>query len=971
MRKLYIAEKRDLAEVVVRALEILSGKTAETHYGAKKSGYIVVGEDAVTWLQGHMYDSCKPTEFGYPFGEIDKLPIVVPVEDWRYEIIKGYGWNAIQEPIVRGLLKDCKTIVNVGDPEREGQLLIDLSLKQWGIDPFAPNVYRLWFEDILVPTIKKAIESEFLNAEKTTLFLSALTRMMMDYEWGMTLTGLVTELVRRSGGHGLFTVGRLQTTIQRIIHDRDDARRKFKPTDHFQPFVLFRHPQGTFTAKWEWPSDTPLNAEGLLVNKSIVEAMVAKTTGQPGQIVSFTKKPKTTSQPLPFHLASITVDLAARYNYTAARTLDLAKKLYLPDSLSSYPRGDSRYLTQAFREIDLPEIMENLSHIDEFANIVRNSDLSITSKCWDDSKVKDHHAIVPTKKLTKDEWDKLSEDEKNFMRATCTQLIAQFYPPEQYDALEAMVACAGEKFKATGRIVTSPGWKTLFSKVPDELADPESKIPSIPVMAQGDAVLPENVDFGPKRTEIPPRLNDGSLIALLESPASLMTDANLRKISRETAGIGRPSTRSSTIETLITRKYITRPNSKKPLELETTEVGFNMIEVLPEAVTSIEMTAEWEERLSNIRNGTETLEAVKTSMEKELAAICKEMRDKYGARGLSIEGMTVCVPMAGEDEVCPKCGEGHLKTIFLTKGNRMVRYLVCDRGRDKCGYVKSDVEPLPGDGEVCPKCGQGHLKTIAYPDPKNPEATKRALVCNRPRADCGFIKGELPDVDPLPGDGNVCPKCGKGHLKTIPYKDPRNQAPRRGLVCDQGKDKCDYFKTDTVPMDGTGTLCPLCKTGHLVTIDYPDKDKPMSFKRALVCDQGRSKCGFVKHDDNGPPIRPLPGDGSLCTKCGVGHMKTIRFLATDPNNPSGPKKPTTALACDRGREACGNLMFASDIPPSPLPGDGKVCPKCNQGHMRTKMIPSREDKNKKYIALACDKEGCRNLEYPDDRRRKK
>ncbi len=968
MRKLYIAEKRDLAEVVVQALASLSGQTPETHYGNRKSGYIVVGNNAVTWLQGHMYDSCKPDAFGYSFGAIDRLPVIIPPDEWKYEIIQGHGWNNLQEPILKRLVREYDTIVNVGDPEREGQFLIDLSLKQWGIDPFAPNVYRLWFEDILVPTIKRAIEGEFLNAEKTTLFNSAFLRSMLDYEWGMSFTELLTELVKRGGGTGLFSAGRLQTTIQRIIHDRDEARRKFRPVDHFQPTVTFQHPGGAFEARWRWPDGTKLDEAGRLIDRSVVDAMIARVTGQSGQITAYRSTPKTTPQPLPFHLASITVELAARYNYTAAQTLDIAKKLYLPDSLSSYPRGDSRYLTRAFREHDLPTIMENLSHIDEFAGLVAKADLSITSRCWDDSKVKDHHALVPTKKLDQAEWSRLNEAEKNFMRATCMQLIAQFYPPMRYDSLEAEISCAGEDFRATGRTVTDPGWKALFSNVPEELEDQDDKIPAIPAMGVGETVQQVKTDPGPKRTTIPPRLNDGSLIALLETPASLVTDSSLKKVFRETAGIGRPSTRSSTIETLILRGYVTRPTKSKPLELETTQVGYNMIDVIPEGLKSIAMTAVWEDRLSHVREGTETIAAVKADVEQEMKTICAELIEKYGATGLQIEGMTKCEPMPGDGQTCSKCGQGHLKTIFINRQGKLKRFLVCDRGREVCDFIKSDVEPLPGDGEVCPKCGKGHLKTINYQDKKNPGKTKRALVCDRPRDDCGFIKSDTP---PLPGDGEVCPKCGKGHLRTIPYEDRRNKAPRRGLTCDQGRGKCDYFKSDLVPMDGTGTVCPTCHKGHLITIDYPDKDKKFGFKRALVCDQGRDKCLFVKHDDNEPPIRNLPGHGEVCGKCGVGRMKTIRFMATDSKNPTGPKKKVTALACDRGREACGNLVFAEDIPPGPLPGDGKVCSKCGKGHMRTKMIPSKEDKTKKFIALACDNQECRNLEFPDDRKRRK
>ena len=971
--KFYIAEKRDLAEKLAPCVAAIYGGTVE-----QKDGWIQVGENAVSWFRGHMYESAKPQAYGYQFGDLKNMPVIVPDGAWQMEIREDkYNWYVKQVKLIRSLLPNYSMIVNVGDAEREGQLLIDEALIQWGIDPFGPNILRLWSDDLTAPKLTAAIKSQFPNAEKKTLYEAAITRSYIDYEWGMTFTGMFTEFVRMgTGNKQLISIGRLQMAMTRIVANRDKERREFRPTDHFLPSAKCSHSNVDFKAKWQWGENTPLDSMGRLTDRSVVQNLVTKIAGKQGRVDGFSRDPKETAPPLTYHLSAVTSELASKHGFSSDKTLALASKLYL-DELSSYPRGDSRYLTNGVRQ-EIPQIFENLKDIPEFSDILKDVDLNIKTACWNDSKVKDHYALVPTTQLTLDKWNGLTADEKTFLYTTTRQLIAQFYPNMKYDAIGANLSCEGEKFRATGRVVKSLGWKSIFKEPSDNDEDSDDVV-SLPEMKIGDAVDMKDIDFGATTTKIPPRLNDGTLNDLLEAPASLVTDPALKRKMRETDGIGRPSTRVPTLKLLFERGYLKRPAPEKgkrkkktdDIEVETTDLGYDLINTLPEELKSIGMTAIWEGRLENIKNGEETRIEFMEEIHSELKRLTDTFIDQYGKDGLKLKGVSIREPMPGDGELCSKCGVGHMKTIhFPSKKEKgvMKRALVCDQGRDKCDNVvfedtRPPVVPLPKDGEICPKCGVGHLKTIQY-EPKNKKGTlARALVCDQGRDKCSFIEGEN-TVKPMDGDGEICPKCGVGHLKTIEFPSKTDKkVMKRALVCDQGREKCQFVKFDEAPvkpMKGDGEICPKCGIGHMKTVEVPSKKKPGTKVRFLACDQGRDKCDSVIFEDTRPPVKPLPGDGELCSKCGVGHMKTIQVPSK--------KKPgtmTVFLACDQGRDKCDNVKFVdSEPPPKPLPGDGKVCPKCGVGHMRTKAIPSTKKPGTKFIALACDNRSCKELEFP-------
>lgn len=893
--RLFIAEKRDLALSIVAGLA-LSGHTPNDRTGRYKSGFIEVGDDTVTWLQGHMLDSCKPDVFGFAFGDIDSLPVIIPSDSWKYELIKTeMGWNELQSDVIADLFEKHRVIVNAGDPAREGQYLVDLVIRHLGRDPYGNGIERLWFSDVQASTLAKAASSTKPNAEYRNLCMSAQYRAMVDYEYAMTFTNLMTELIKRAGGASRASIGRLRTTIQRIVSDRDQARQEFKPTDHFIPTVTFSNGREAATGKWAWGSAVATDSSGRLVNKAIPDALWQKIKGKNATVVVSEKTTSLEHPPLPHHISSATQSLAKKHTYPASKTLDLAKTLYLPDGLSSYPRGDSRYMPTAFRAEAIPVIMENLKLIPDFAQMVAGADTSLTSKCWNDSKIQDHYALVPTTKLTLSEWNRISEDQRNFLRETTRQLLMQFYPPATYAQIRMEIECDGERFVVTGRKLIQAGWRSLLGKM--DASEDDEKDTSLALFAKGETLTVTDFSLGATRTTIPPRFNDASLMAILESPSPLMPTPELKKVFVDGVGIGRPGSRPDALTVLFSLNVLTRPKSGKALDIETTPFGFSMTCALPEGIKSVPLTAIWELKLDLIARGKIPPEDFKAEVEGQIKKITADLIARYGASGMPIAHMERREVMEGEGEPCPKCQTGKLKTIFFkdTKG-KTNRVLVCDRPREECDFRRFDVEPLPGNGNPCPKCNKGKLATISF---LSSGVQTRALVCTEPKDVCGFFS--VP-VTPLAGAGKVCPKCQNGTLTTIsiPIKDKASgevKGRERRLVCSRGREACGYM-TSCDPLPDEMKPCPKCGVGHLRTFSFADPNRRGSIKRGISCSRPKAECDFVKFEEE--KIKPLPGDGKACEKCQTGKMTTKMIPVTDKDNP-GKKKNTIVLACSNCR----------------------------------------------------------------------
>ncbi len=889
---LFIAEKPSLAEEVAKAWAERTGREAR-----KTSTHWTVGDDQVTWLSGHMYEQAQPQEYDQRYSRwaVEDLPIV-PVT-WRLLPAKDRDKKPKTARIkeIQALIKGASRIVNVGDAGREGQLLVDEVLVEAKRDPFAADVDRLWVKSLARKDMLKAMAEIFPNADKRNLYEAAVTRQRADWLHGMNMTRLVTVLARRSGLNTdkPLSVGRVQTPTLRLVVDRDREVEKFKPVDHYLPTGTFKHANGTFKAQWVIPPDHEgTDHEGRLVDKAVAERVAAKVAGRTGPVESFEVKKATKSPPLPFALSNLQKECSAKFGFSATRTLEVAQTLY-EKKVATYPRSDSQYLPVAILNDEAPAILDNLGRTPEWGKAVEGSTRGLKSAAWNDGKVSDHHAIIPTTEATGDRIAALSPDERKVFALVARVFLAQFYPDHRWDAMSAVVSVEGERFKATGKRVEEVGWKALFGMDDKEDEDDEDAA-ALPRMAKGDPVEAGAVVAESKRTKPPSYFTEGTLIDAMKNIHRFVSDAESRKVLRENMGIGTEATRAPMIETLKLRQQLV-PKGKFIIS---SPLARSLVDALDPKLKDPAITAVWESQLERVNagelQGERFLAALVREVEANIAALSSQTLKFAGAKE----------PLAGSGEPCPSCGKGRLVTRTLTKGDHKGKsFLSCDNYRKddptSCTFSKwpedarKPVPKIEGDGEPCPTCGKGRLVTrmVQSGDHKG----KSFLSCDGfskdDPASCRHTQWPKQKVDPLEGDGDACPKCGKGRLVTrmVPAGEHKG---KRFLSCDNYRKgdpaSCNHSawpqaKVDALP--GDGATCTECKKGKMRT-----RKSAKTGDRFLSCD------GYKKDDPSScrhavwperAKVEPLPGEGVLCEKCADGRMRTRstkdgrRFLSCD------------------------------------------------------------------------------------------
>lgn len=897
---LFIAEKPSLAADVAAARAKQIGATAR-----KANGYWEVGGDAVTWLFGHMFQQVSPEVYDKKFESwsIDLLPIIP--ERWRLYAPDDKKGRVNE---INGLIKQAKNLVNVGDAGREGQLLVDELIVEAGKDPFAANVLRLWLQDMTQLKMIEALKGMQPNASKSDLYQAALGRQRADWLLGMNMTRLYTGLARRAGmQQGVVSVGRVQTPTLRIVVDRDREIAKFKAVDHYLPAGYFKHANGIFKASWIIPADHEgLDHEGRLVDKNVAGRIANKIAGKTGAIESYEVAKKSKAPPLPFDLSGLQKELSAKFGFTAQKTLDIAQRLYETHKVTSYPRTESPYLPTGVYNDEAAGIVANLGGVPNLKDVAANANLKLKSPAWNDSKITDHYAIIPTSEATPSRIASLPDEDRKVFDIIAKRFLSQFYPDFRWDSLSVVVGVEGERFKGTGRNVTDKGWKVVYEtngetleKEDDEKEDEQS----LPSMRRGDSVLAEKTGIDSKRTTPPSRFTDGTLIEAMKAIHKFVTDPEVKKKLKETSGIGTGATRASIIELLVKRNFLKRDKKY----IVSTPLGQEVIDLLDQQLTDPGLTAAWEGKLDEVSEGKLRLDSFVGELADEVRRLVGELAD---ARVKISSGVKT---LPGHGDICPKCGKGHLVTRTALKGDMKGKsWLSCDaydkNDPNSCTYAKwpddkgKPIEKLEGDGKACPKCGNGHLATRVVGS--GPHKGKRFLSCDNYKKDdpasCDYVEWEKPKVKPLPGHGDPCPTCGKGTLETrVVQKDGPNKG-KSYLICTEFKrdvpGACQHFEFPKVEaLPGDGKVCPKCGKGKMVTREV--RDGANKGKRFLSCDNyqkgSTDSCSHSEWPD-GPKakIDPLPGDGDECPSCRKGKMVT-RMVMKD-----GPSKGKRYLSCN-------------------------------------------------------------------------
>ena len=582
---LYIAEKPSLGRAVADALP-------RPH--KKRDGYIEVANgDVVSWCIGHLLEQAQPEAYDPEFKKwsLNHLPIVP--DDWKLQIKPK---TRKQFTVLKKLIKKADTLVNVGDPDREGQILIDEVINHCGVSKAKTiATKRCLISDLNTPSVKKSLANLQNNTHFIPLATSALARARADWLYGINMTRLCTIKGQKSGYKGVLSVGRVQTPLLGLVVHRDLEIKHFESKPFYEVTVLLKTDSGQqFTAKWK-PSESCQDFQddaGRVLSKKLAETVVNKVLKQQGKVSKVSSTKKKQAPPLPYNLSTLQIDAAKRFSMSAKQVLDGCQNLYERHKLITYPRSDCRYLPKDhYRETDrVTKAITNTCQ--PLADAVNNANLSLKSKAWNDSKVTAHHAIIPTMKSM--DGQRLPKSETNLYELIARQYLLQFYPPFEFSDNQIESIISGGLFIAKQKDTLSEGWKVLFPKK-KENKNSETNTP-LPQLNKGDIVYCTEASLIDKQTTPPAHFTDATLLAAMTGISRYVKDPSIKKILRETDGLGTEATRAGIIELLFTREYL----SRKGKEIRATTIGVQLINSLPDSMGYPDMTAHWESQLEAI-----------------------------------------------------------------------------------------------------------------------------------------------------------------------------------------------------------------------------------------------------------------------------------------------------------------------------------------------------------------------------------
>jgi len=580
--RLFIAEKPSLGRAIADVLP-------KPH--RKGDGYIECGNgQVVTWCIGHLLEQAQPDAYDsrYARWSLADLPIVP--EKWQ---LQPRASVTKQINVIKRLLGEASEIVHAGDPDREGQLLVDEVLDYLQLPAEKrQRVQRCLINDLNPQAVERAIGRLRANSEFIPLCVSALARARADWLYGINMTRAWTLLGRNAGYQGVLSVGRVQTPVLGLVVRRDEEIENFVAKDFFEVKAHIVTPKDErFTALWQ-PSEAcepHQDEEGRLLNRTLAEHVVKRISGQPAHVTRYNDKQESEPAPLPFSLSSLQIEAAKRFGLSAQNVLDICQKLYETHKLITYPRSDSRYLPEehfAGRHSVMKAIGVHAPDLLPQPTI----DADRRNRCWDDKKVDAHHAIIPTARSS---TVNLHENEAKVYGLIARQYLMQFCPDAMFRKCEIELDIANGKFLAKARFLAQAGWRTLLgSKERDE----ENDGTPLPVVAKGDELVCEKGEVVERQTQPPRPFTDATLLSAMTGIARFVQDKDLKKILRATDGLGTEATRAGIIELLFKRGFL----HKKGRSILSTDAGRALIHSLPEMAARPDMTAHWESVLTQI-----------------------------------------------------------------------------------------------------------------------------------------------------------------------------------------------------------------------------------------------------------------------------------------------------------------------------------------------------------------------------------
>ncbi|MBI3518792.1 MAG: DNA topoisomerase 3 [Bacteroidetes bacterium] len=766
---LCIAEKPSVGKEIARIL----GATN------RRDGFYEGNNYLISWTFGHLCTLKAPDDYSddWKRWDLNFLPMIPP--KFQLKVIDNSGVTK-QFNTLKSLIEQCSEVVNCGDAGIEGELI-----QRWVLAKASNNkpVKRLWISSMTDEAIKEGFENLKDSKDYDLLYAAGNARAIGDWLLGMNASRLYT--VKYANGKGVLSIGRVQTPTLALIVNRYHEIQNFKPEIYWElkttyRAVVFNSAKRKFTKKED--------ASQLL--ESIKNHLF--------EIVSSTKK-NANESPLPlFDLTSLQVECNKKLNFTADDTLKNLQKLY-ESKLVTYPRVDTTYLPENMYP-KIKGILENMKPYEQFTKVLLDKPIRKSKKVFDDKKITDHHAIIPTGVMPP---SGMYLPEKQVYDIIARRFIAAFYPDCVVSNTVVLGDVDGNEFSATGKVILEEGWRILYPKKDTANGDDKEKEDEeqlMPLFVKGEKGE-HTPDLQEKQTQPPKMHTEATLLRAMETAGKQVDDPELRDLMKEN-GIGRPSTRANIIETLFKRNYITRQRKN----LVPTITGIQLIKTINnELLKSVELTGIWEKKLRQIEKGEYDPHLFLTEMKDMVSDLTKEVKSEFG------NSITI---------------EAEKKQDTAVTSGAAGKSVASDQ------KTKSDTKPAKEIPLTCPKCGKGQMIK-----------GKTAFGCSHFKEGCSFrINFEF-------GEKKLSDKQIQALIQkkktpsikgfTIHHKKVNGHLILNndfGIELIEETEKSKASLTSATPVSNTiteGQTCPKCKQGVI-----------LKGKTAYGCNRFKEGCDF-------------------------------------------------------------------------------------------------------------------------------
>lgn len=621
-------------------------------------GYFEGAGYQVTWTFGHLCCLKEPNDYTplWKRWSLSALPMIP--DRFGIKLIDDQGIKR-QFAVIERLVAEADEVINCGDAGQEGELIQRWVMQKAGVK--CP-VRRLWISSLTDQSIREGFESLMPQSRFDNLYYAGMSRAIGDWLLGMNATRLYSLKYGDNGN--VLSVGRVQTPTLALIVSRHFEIANFKPEDFWELKTVYR--QVTFSA-----------TQGRFTDPEKAKTLLETLATQPFVIKSVTDKKGREAPPRLFDLTSLQVECNRRWGWTADESLKLIQSLY-EKKVTTYPRVDTTYLSEDIYP-KIPVILRQMTpYADKTAPVLAGK-IPHSKKVFDNSKVTDHHAIIPTGQSP----SSLIGDERKLYHLIALRFIAAFYPDCTFMQTTVTGSVGETEFRANGKVIESPGWRVLFdSDTSDSEKDSDDQriMPPFTVGESG----PHKPSLAKKATQPPKYYTEGTLLRAMESAGKTVDDEDLREAMKEN-GIGRPSTRAAIIETLFKRRYISRERKN----IMATQAGIDLIATIQEELLkSAKLTGIWENKLRRIERGEYAAADFISELKAQIGDIVLAVLSDNSSRKITIEESVAAkgkskkaasradtknqseakpkrkqrkkAPSSFDDIVCPVCGKGHI-----------------------------------------------------------------------------------------------------------------------------------------------------------------------------------------------------------------------------------------------------------------------------------------------------------------------